>query len=181
MRLISLATRTVFHRMKCFVTLHTVPLIEQHRLYCSTHVLQFDMKQYEMEKRRKREMERAGVSDDEDDAPWIAPEEQQRIDEEQQQRDKEEAERVREMLERREQEDIIKRKKFKEFRAKQLAMSKNRKEAAAAAKQQQRGGSRVVEELVDDTSDTTGAPPLSTAGSAEKDATHGAPHESGMR
>ncbi|KEG14611.1 hypothetical protein DQ04_00381160 [Trypanosoma grayi] len=129
-----------------------VPLLQQLRGVCYTPIARFDIKQYEKEKRRRRELEKAGIdADADDDEPWIAPEEQQRIDEEEELRRAEEAERVKEMLRRRDQEDAEKRKKFKEFRARQLAMSRNRKEAQAAAKRHERSESRVVEELIDDT------------------------------
>nr|CCC94080.1 unnamed protein product [Trypanosoma congolense IL3000] len=133
-----------------------LPLFGVQRMcFCSTYATRFNIKQYEMEKRKKRELERAGINEDDDDEPWIAPEEQQRVEEEQQLRDKEEADRVREMLERRAQEDIVKRKMFREFRAKQLAMSRQRKEAAAATKQRSRGNDRLLEEIIDDTSEDT--------------------------
>ncbi|RNF12864.1 hypothetical protein TraAM80_00021 [Trypanosoma rangeli] len=131
---------------------HHFPFIQQVQLrqvraVCCTAIVRFDMKKYEMERRRRRELEKAGIDPDDDgDAPWIAPEEQQRLDEEEERRRAEEAERVKEMLERRAQEDIEKRKKFREFRARQLAMSRNRKEANAAVKRHDRREQRFMEE-----------------------------------
>ncbi|KAG8348723.1 hypothetical protein TRVL_00456 [Trypanosoma vivax] len=132
----------------------TLPVwnVLQQRFFCLSVPLRFDIKKYEMEKRRRRELERAGIDED-DDAPWVAPEEQERIDQEAEMRAKEEAERVQQMLERRAKEDIEKRKKFREFRAQQLAMSRNRKAANATVKQSTRGAGRVVEEFVNDASD----------------------------
>ncbi|ORC90378.1 uncharacterized protein TM35_000081760 [Trypanosoma theileri] len=131
-------------------------LVQQFRGVCGTPVVRFDIRQHEMEKRRRRELERAGIDvDNDDDEPWIAPEEQQRLDEEEAKRAAEEAERVKEMMKRREEEDMEKRKKFKEFRARQLAMSRNRKEANIAAKHQKRADSRVIEEVIDDTDGST--------------------------
>ncbi|KAH9578013.1 hypothetical protein LSM04_002575 [Trypanosoma melophagium] len=129
-----------------------LPLAQQFRGVCTTPVLRFDIRQHEMERRRRRELEKAGIDiNNDDDEPWIAPEEQQRMDEEEAKRAAEEAERVKEMMRRREEEDLEKRKKFKEFRARQLAMSRRRKEANAAAKQHKRSENRVIEEVIDDT------------------------------
>ncbi|RNF14657.1 uncharacterized protein Tco025E_05733 [Trypanosoma conorhini] len=126
--------------------------LRQVRAVCCTPIVRFDIKKYEMEKRRRRELEKAGIDVDEgDEAPWIAPEEQQRLDDEEGRRRAEEAERVKGMMERRAQEDIEKRKKFREFRARQLAMSRTRKEANAAAKRHDRREKRFVEEVVDET------------------------------
>lgn len=103
-----------------------------------------------MEKRRLRELEKAGINPDDDDEPWIAPEEQQRLDEEEQARQAEEEQRRQEFLAKRAEEDAVKRMKFKEFRAKQVSMSRHRKEAAAGKKSAHRGprqgADRVVEE-----------------------------------
>lgn len=100
----------------------------------SSGVRAFNMKQHEMEKRRKRELERAGIKEDDDDAPWVAPEEQQRLDEEAEQRKAEQAVLMKKIMEERAVLDAEKKAKLKEFRAKQLAMSKRRKEASAEAK-----------------------------------------------
>jgi hypothetical protein len=113
-------------------------------------VILFNLKQHEMEKRRRRELEKAGIDPD-DDAPWIAPEEQQRIDDEAAQRKAEENERVKKLLAERDKEDAEKRKKFKEFRAKQLKMSKDRKQSAAEIKSSQSIAreSRMINQEVD--------------------------------
>ncbi|PWU97818.1 hypothetical protein C4B63_14g178 [Trypanosoma cruzi] len=142
-----------------WVNLHILqrPQLWQLRAVYCTPIVRFDMKKYEMERRRRRELEKAGIDvDEENDEPWIAPEEQQRLDDEEERRRADEAERVKEMLNRRAQEDIEKRKKFKEFRARQLAMSRRRKEANAAAKRHERRDQRLVEEEEEEL-DETGA------------------------
>lgn len=107
---------------------------------CSpTRPARFDLRKHEMEKRRRRELEKAGIDPaDESDAPWIAPEEQQRLDEEEEQRRAEMEEQRQAFLKKRAEEDAVKRQKFKEFRAKQIAMSRHRKEALADKKEEAR-------------------------------------------
>lgn len=101
------------------------------RTFSTTAALHFSVRKHEMEKRRLRELERAGIDpNDDDNEPWIAPEEQQRLVEEEEARQAEEEERRKEFLAKRAEEDTAKRQKFKEFRAKQIAMSRSRKEAA---------------------------------------------------
>lgn len=120
------------------------------RCYNQTGILRFDVKSHAMEKRRRRELEKAGIDPDvEEELPWIAPEEQQRIDEEEAARKACEEERRKEFLAKRASEDEMKRKRFKEFRARQIAMSQNRKEEQASRKEElraQRGGSAAAEE-----------------------------------
>lgn len=90
----------------------------------------FNVRDHEREKRRLRELERAGV-DPNDDAPWIAPEEEQRLAEEDEQRKAEQAEALKKILAEREKQDAERKTRMKEFRAKQIAMSKKRKDDAA--------------------------------------------------
>ncbi|GET93536.1 hypothetical protein, conserved [Leishmania tarentolae] len=104
-----------------------------------TRITRFDLRKHEMEKRRLRELEKAGIDlTDDDDAPWIAPEEQQRLDEEEERRRAELEEQRQALLKKRAGEDAVKRQKFKEFRAKQIAMSRHRKEAVAEKKEEAR-------------------------------------------
>ncbi|CUG72518.1 Hypothetical protein, putative [Bodo saltans] len=91
-------------------------------LQCSVRC--FNLKEHEMERRRRRELEKAGIDPD-DDTPWIAPEEEQRIAEEDERRKAEQEVLVAAMLEKRAAEDAEKKLKFKQFRAKQVAMSKD--------------------------------------------------------
>lgn len=121
-------------------------------VFRSSAVCRFDLRQYQMEKRKAREMEKAGIDpNDEDDRPWIAPEEQQRLDEEEEQRRAELEEQRKALLQKRAEEDSLKRQKFKEFRAKQISMSRNRKVEMAEKKEEARQhrreqNQRVVEE-----------------------------------
>ncbi|CAC9551859.1 conserved hypothetical protein [Leishmania infantum JPCM5] len=104
-----------------------------------TRITRFDLRKHEMEKRRLRELEKAGIDPtDDDDAPWIAPEEQQRLDEEEERRRAEMEEQRQAFIKKRAEEDAVKRQKFKEFRAKQIAMSRHRKEAAEEKKEEAR-------------------------------------------
>ncbi|CBZ26299.1 conserved hypothetical protein [Leishmania mexicana MHOM/GT/2001/U1103] len=104
-----------------------------------TRITRFDLRKHEMEKRRLRELEKAGINPtDDDDAPWIAPEEQQRLDEEEERRRAEMEEQRQAFMKKRAEEDAVKRQKFKEFRAKQIAMSRHRKETAAEKKEEAR-------------------------------------------
>lgn len=115
--------------------------------YTSTLVSQvrfFNLREHELERRRLRELEKAGI-DPNDDSPWIAPEEEQRIAEEDERRKAEEAEKVKAMLEKRAAEDAEKKLKFKEFRAKQIAMSRKRKEENAERKEEKKA--RAAEEV----------------------------------
>jgi hypothetical protein len=117
-------------------------------LQCSVRC--FDLKQHELERRRRRELEKAGIDPD-DDTPWIAPEEEQRIAEEDERRKAEQDLLVKAMLEKRAAEDAEKKLKFKEFRAKQVAMSRQRKEESAANKEAKKNNSReIVEDVVED-------------------------------
>lgn len=105
----------------------------------ATPVCRFDLRKHEMEKRKKRDMEKAGIDpNDDDDGPWIAPEEQQRLDEEEEQRRAELEEARKAFLQKRAEEDAEKRQKFKEFRAKQIAMSRTRKMETAEKKEEAR-------------------------------------------
>ncbi|EPY35669.1 hypothetical protein STCU_01005 [Strigomonas culicis] len=122
-----------------------------------TAIRRFDLKKHEMEKRRLRELEKAGIDPD-DDEPWVAPEEQARLDDEEAARQAEEEARLRAYLAKRDEEDAKKREKFKQFRARQVAMSKQRKKANAERKVErtaQRGGDEEVEE---ENSDVTAEP-----------------------
>jgi hypothetical protein len=125
-------------------------------LQCSVRC--FDLKQHELERRRRRELEKAGIDPD-DDTPWIAPEEEQRIAEEDERRKAEQDMLVKAMLEKRAAEDAEKKLKFKEFRAKQVAMSRQRKEESAANKEAKKNNSReIVEESVEDPDDVPAKP-----------------------
>ncbi|KPI88453.1 hypothetical protein ABL78_2466 [Leptomonas seymouri] len=92
-----------------------------------------------MEKRRARDLEKAGIDpNDVDDEPWVAPEEQQRLDEEEEQRRAELEEQRKAFLQKRAEEDALKRKRFKEFRAKQISMSRHRKAEVSERKEEAR-------------------------------------------
>ncbi|KPA81494.1 putative mitochondrial hypothetical protein [Leptomonas pyrrhocoris] len=108
-------------------------------VFFSTSTCRFDLRQHEMEKRRARDLEKAGIDPrDADDEPWIAPEEQQRLDEEEEQRRAELEEQRKAFLEKRAEEDAVKRQRFKEFRAKQISMSRQRKAELAEKKEEAR-------------------------------------------
>jgi len=87
----------------------------------------FNIKQHEMEKRRRRELERAGIDPD-DDTPWVDEQTQAEMDEAAANKKREEEERARAMMETRDKEDAIKRQKFKEFRAQQLKQSRQQRD-----------------------------------------------------
>jgi hypothetical protein len=106
-------------------------------LFANNRICRFDLRQHEMQKRKNRELEKAGI-DPNDDEPWIAPEEQQRLDEEEEQRRAELEEQRKAVLQKRAEEDALKRQKFKEFRAKQISMSRNRKMEVAEKKEEAR-------------------------------------------
>ncbi|CCW69873.1 unnamed protein product [Phytomonas sp. Hart1] len=142
-------------------------------VYPST-LLRFDIKKHEMEKRRMRELAKASSSsivdheDDEDDS-FISPEEQHRREEEEKQSRLEE-ERIRtQLLEKRSIEEAEKRRRFMEFRARQIEMSHKRKETTAAKKeanramkgQQQRHLGRIINE-----EESTDSPKNNTASSS---------------
>ncbi|KAG5464292.1 hypothetical protein LSCM1_00473 [Leishmania martiniquensis] len=104
-----------------------------------TRIVLFDLRKHEMEKRRLRDLEKAGIDlADDDEAPWIAPEEQQRLDEEEEERRAKLEEQRQVLMKKRTEEDAAKRQKFKEFRARQIAMSRQRKEAATEKKEEAR-------------------------------------------
>ncbi|KAG5490597.1 hypothetical protein JKF63_00718 [Porcisia hertigi] len=108
-------------------------------LFARTPLVRFDLRKHEMEKRRRRELEKAGIDPaDDDDAPWIAPEEQQRLEEEEEQQRAEKEAQRQAFLKKRAEEEIVKRQKFKEFRARQIAMSRQRKESMAEKKEEGR-------------------------------------------
>jgi uncharacterized protein YaiL (DUF2058 family) len=99
----------------------------------ATPLRRFDFKQQELEKRRRRQLERAGVRvDDDDDEPWVLPEEQQRIDEADAATKAADEERVRDLLAARQLADRQKQKDFRKFRAVQLKRSKEVKKANAS-------------------------------------------------
>lgn len=123
-----------------------------------TRLCRFDLRQHEMEKRRLRELEKAGIDpNDEDAEPWIAPEEQQRIDEEEEQRRAELEEQRKAMLQKRAEEDEVKKQKFKEFRARQISMSRHRKEEMAEKKEEARQHRRETHQRVVGDEDGEGA------------------------
>ncbi|CAJ1012938.1 hypothetical protein Q4I28_008251 [Leishmania naiffi] len=108
-------------------------------LFACGRIVRFDLRKHEMEKRRLRELEKAGINPtDDEDAPWIAPEEQQRLDEAEEQRRAEMEEQRQGLMKKRAEEDAVRRRKFKEFRAKQIAMSRHRKETMAEKKEETR-------------------------------------------
>ena len=134
-KMIRLLTRSSSLRTLCCLAPNNVAALSGTGLvsFHTTLLHRFNLKQHELEKRRLRELERAGI-DPNDDEPWIAPEEQERIDEEAAQRKMEEQERIKKMLEERDKDELEKKKKLKEFRAKQLKISEERRKQAAAAK-----------------------------------------------
>ncbi|KAG5465024.1 hypothetical protein LSCM4_00475 [Leishmania orientalis] len=135
-----------------------------------TRIVFFDLRKHEMEKRRLRELEKAGIDPgDEDDAPWIAPEEQQRLDEEEEERRAKLEEQRQALMKKRAEEDAVKRQKFKEFRARQISMSRQRKEAVTEKKEEARQHRKQTSRIegVDTAEESTGA---DRGGAESKDA-----------
>lgn len=126
---------------------HLTKTVTSRRAFAAfTSVCHFDLRAYEIEKRRRRDLEKAGIDPD-DDEPWIAPEEQQRIDEEDAARRAEEEELRKQFLSKRAEDDAIKRQRFKEFRARQIAISRNRKDASAEKKERRKQEAEVGEDV----------------------------------
>ena len=114
----------------------------------------FNLRQQKIEERRLRELERAGI-DPNDDTPWLAPEEIQRLSEEEEQKKAEQAEALKKLMEERSKQDVLRRQKMKEFRAKQIAANRQRKVEASSSSEHGGGvdvgaKSRVIEEVGDE-------------------------------
>lgn len=116
----------------------------------SASLLAFDLKKRILEERRQREMERAGIT--EDDEEYVDPLEKERLEQEAAARESEKNKRLKELEEEAHERFLAKRQDQKAFRAQMLKKSElRRKEAAARASGPHITVSREIVEEVDET------------------------------